>query len=108
MSGRALDKYAKSGSCKPIEYHSDYRKDKDPQYYLKHSDYKFLPLSKLQKTRINSALNNSTDPIEYLSPKQLNWLKVFHSQKEHLDPKMYDAPFDQAWSEMMSSNLLSQ
>ena len=60
----------------PITDNGKYRTaTNDIQYYLQHSYYKFLPLTTLQKTKINSALGNRASADKYLSPKQLTWLK---------------------------------
>lgn len=49
--------------------------EKDHLFYLKKSPYKHLPLTDLQKTKINAALGTKQNPEVYLSPKQKLWLK---------------------------------
>jgi len=105
MSKRSLDKHGKNGQCHGISFDNKYRKDKDPQYYLKRSNYKFLPLSNLQKTKINASLKDGLDPLDYLSPKQNKWLQIIEKEKLELNPNSYDEPFMQAWTEVGALHL---
>lgn len=94
-SEAALTTHAKQAQCSPIQQ-SAYRPDKDPQYYLKHSDYRFLPLTALQKTRINSALGQKASPDIYLSPSQKQWLKEVRG-KQAGKKNVYTEEFVSAW-----------
>ena len=51
-----------------------FRPDDTPKYYLSNSPYKNVPMTELQKCRVNSALADRLDPGEYLSPRQLAYL----------------------------------
>jgi len=92
ISKNFLDDHASNADCIPIKEDDSYRIDKDPQYYLKKSDYKYLPLSNLQKTQINSLLGQGKEPDFLLSPSQLNWLKENKNKKP-----LYSLPFEKAW-----------
>ena len=94
LSKQDLDTYAAKASCSKISKVNGYRVDKDPQYYLKNSKYRYLPLSPIQRTKINSALADGTDPKQYLSPKQLKWLNETSAKKELL----YEKSFHEAWA----------
>ena len=96
ISKKDLDNYAKSAKCQPVKGNSKYRTDKDPQYYLKNSPYKYLPLSEIQKSRINSALGQRADATVYLSPTQKKLLNSNKSKKV-----LYDLPIEEAWSMAM-------
>lgn len=99
ISKEELVKHAAKANCELLEKKGNYRKDKDPQYYLKNSDFKYLPLSPLQKTKINHALHHRLDGKEFLSPKQLYWLKNLNTS----NPKKrlyYDIDFYSAWQKM--------
>lgn len=48
-----------------------YRKARDSKYYLINSTYRFIPMTPLQASRVNSALGNGQDPQVFLSPRQL-------------------------------------
>lgn len=91
-----LRAHAAEANCTPIAQAKGYRIDKDPQYYLKHSDFRFLPLTRLQRTRINAALGHRQSGTQYLSPKQLAWLKGIRDADAER-AAVYDRPFVAAW-----------
>ncbi|MFT4667779.1 MAG: hypothetical protein ACI9XB_004753 [Gammaproteobacteria bacterium] len=99
ISETELETYAKEAQCSKVSSEGKFRKDKDPQYYLKHSDFKYLPLTAIQKTKINSALKNREDGRVYLSPTQLKWLEDLG----RYNPKkksFYDEDFLVGWEKM--------
>jgi hypothetical protein len=51
-----------------------FRLDATPKYYLANSKYRTVPMTELQKCRVNSALADGLDPAEFLSAKQLAYL----------------------------------
>ncbi len=76
VSDNNLTSFAKQHKMAPILIDKSYRaSSKDEDYYLQHSNYKYLPLSFLQRTKINSALGNRQNPEKYLSPSQKKWLE---------------------------------
>lgn len=54
--------------------------DKDQKYYLAKSNLRFIPLTELQATRINSALGQKQNAKDFLSPSQL---KLLATIEEH-------------------------
>ncbi len=73
ISLEKLQEHARSGSCSAIEDNGKYRaSSKDIHYYLLNSDYRYVPLSELQKTKINAALGKgeAQKGFNMLSPKQ--------------------------------------
>ncbi len=94
ISKKKLDRYAEKAKCKPVNDIGKYRKDKDPQYYLKRSPYKHLPLSPIQKTKINSLLAAKQDARHLLSPTQKQWL-----DSKAQSAALYDLPLEEAWEE---------
>lgn len=72
----------------------------DEDYYLQHSPLKYIPLTEIQRTKINSALINKKDPLIYLSPKQLAWAKT-STRKEVL----FDKDFAKTWLELNKKTL---
>lgn len=69
-----LDAFAKMQGFYKTDKHESYRIDKDPQYYLSKSDFRSLPLSAAQKTKINYAIPYKANPESFLSPKQRTML----------------------------------
>ena len=97
LSDRELEKYAAQASCSPVRSEGRFRpSSKDVNFYLQKSPYRYLPLSPLQRARINSALGQGKAADQYLSPRQRLWLQEFDregSQKEIL----FDQDFSLAW-----------
>lgn len=88
-----LTKHAEQNQCTPISSHTSYRRSaKDDYYYLQHSDYKYIPLTNLQKTKINAALGsrNTVMAQQYLSPSQKKWLAAKATQKSFLEVSFVD------------------
>ncbi len=92
-----LDAHAKSGKCKSVSAGRDYKIDKDPQYYLKQTPYRFLPLFNTQKAKINRAIHQGTDPTLHLSPSQIEYLELAKSDEDSTLPQLYDKDFDEGW-----------
>ncbi len=51
-----------------------YQKDEDDKYYLSKSKYRIIPMTGLQKTKVNMAIAKQIDPKRYLSPRQISLL----------------------------------
>ncbi len=51
--------------------------DKDPQYYLKHSAFKYVPMLPIQASKVNSAIAQGHSPSDYLSPRQIEIYTYF-------------------------------
>lgn len=94
-----ITSHAQKANCKLETKKSKFRADKDPQYYLKKSNYKFLALSPLQKTKINTAIKEGVNPNTYLSPTQLSMLNSI-SKSDSKYQSLYEQNIDDAWWEM--------
>lgn len=97
-SASKLSQHGAEAGCTPIRQDASYRPDRDPQYYLKQSAFKYLPLTPLQKSRINSAIGKREHPERFLSPTQQQWLLAVRQGRNA--KVRYDKPFEQAWQEM--------
>ena len=95
-----LIEYAKRANCSWMKNNGAFRTDKDPQYYLKHTNYKYLPLSPIQRSRINSALGQKGQARDFLSPRQKRWLDQLSGSKKKLEV-LYEQDFRAAWEKMM-------
>lgn len=76
----------------------------DLHYYLQHSNYKYLPLSDLQKTKINSALGRKVNAEIYLSPLQKKWLYSIQASSEKAQV-LFDKQLEEAWTSIETSGL---
>lgn len=75
----------------------------DIHYYLQHSKYKFIPLTELQQTKINSALGNRKSGHIYLSPKQKKWFKQLTASAQF----SLSTDFFEAWQQKEQQDLNS-
>ena len=75
ISKAQLDKIAAQSNCKNSAEGS-FSPDHTPKYYLSNSRYRSIPMTQLQKSRVNSAIAEGQNPDGFLSPRQLQFLKV--------------------------------
>jgi len=96
IADQTLTSFAKQNSMSPITQDNSYRaSSKDEDYYLQHSTYKYIPLSPLQRTKINSALGSRQNAAVYLSPKQLKWLTSLNKIEKQI---RFNKDFTLAWN----------
>lgn len=77
---------------------SGFRPDRQPQYYLLHTPFKFVPMLPLQASRVNSALGLGKDPLLYLSPRQIELYHYFKAHPEKGNPESYrNTDFKKQW-----------
>jgi len=97
-NAKELAEHAKAASITPITEDRSYRiAENDQKYTLKHTNYKYLPLTGLQQTKINSALANRQNAEKYLSPKQLLWLRQLNAKNAKNKVVLYNKDFNDAW-----------
>ncbi|MBK9983541.1 MAG: thioredoxin family protein [Saprospiraceae bacterium] len=75
ISKSQLDKIAQQSTCKATSGGS-FRPDTTPKYYLTNSKYRGIPMTEIQKCRVNSALAEGQNADVFLSPSQLAFLNV--------------------------------
>lgn len=75
ISKAELDKIAQSQKC-AVSAGGSFRADATPKYYLSNSEYKVVPMTEIQKCRVNSALAEKQDPRAFLSARQIAFLKT--------------------------------
>ncbi|SEC94643.1 Thioredoxin-like [Tenacibaculum sp. MAR_2009_124] len=92
-----LNEYALDQGFYLIDSVENYRIDKTPQYYISKSNYKYLPLSPVQRARINKAIPYKDNPSQYLSSKQLDIYKNI-SNTNKLGEDIYKQPLEKSWN----------
>lgn len=103
LSKSKLDSLAKEKGFKPLNSIEKFRlSPNDLHYYLQHSDYRFIPLTDLQKTKINSTLGDNKSAEKYLSPQQLKWLHSIRSKELKKDLSFSSRDFKDAWYSLKS------
>ncbi len=75
ISKEQLDNIALNQKCS-VEPSGSIRADSTPKYYLSNSKYRSIPMTEIQKCRVNSALAEGQSPDEFLSARQLTILKI--------------------------------
>ncbi len=101
ISEKKLNTFAKANKMQPVTSKNNFTwSEKDEDYYLQHSQLKFLPLSQVQKTKINSALGNGVSPLPYLSPKQKQWLAKLDINNSEV---LYNKEFSTTWNKQLDS-----
>jgi hypothetical protein len=74
-----IDEKISTKSNIPIKPVGNFRVDPENKYYLFQTDYKFIPMTALQATRINSLLSEGKSCDYILSMRQLDRLKLIRS-----------------------------
>jgi hypothetical protein len=69
-----LNEVAASNKCF-YAGNGDFKPDTTPKYYLSNSKYKSIPMTEIQKCRVNAALAEGVNPDGFLSPRQLDKLR---------------------------------
>lgn len=89
VSRQDLDAYALAEGFAPLECRG-FRIDDEPQFYLRKSSARYLPLTPAQRTQINLALPYRRSLNDMLSPQQSAWL---------VDPRLQSSSSDEAYRE---------
>lgn len=102
-NARELADYAADKDIKPVAGGKGYRLAKNDHYYqLKNTDFVYLPLTEVQKTKINAAYGRGEDLTTFLSPKQLAYYEQVKAG-EVIKAKLYELDFVEGWSRMLGS-----
>lgn len=88
ISKSQLDKIAQQSTCKATSGGS-FRPDTTPKYYLNNSKYRGIPMTEVQKCRVNNALAEGQSADVFLSPLQLAFLNV-SPQKNYVGVSLTD------------------
>lgn len=73
------------------------RLDAVQKYHLSNSDYRGIPMTELQATRVNSALAKGEDPSRFLSPRQVDLLKTVKARPDVKWPLAVGVDIAAAW-----------
>jgi hypothetical protein len=91
-----LDKYAAGQGFHLLQKTSPYAKDVNPQYYLKGSIFRLLPLGYSQRSVLNYAIPYTDNEESYLSPLQ-HQLLLQHRKNGGEGPGLYDLDIEESW-----------
>jgi len=106
VTEKTLNNYAALANCSEIEG-QNFRIDKDPQYYLKNSLFRYLPLNSIQKTKINSNLGKGMDAAIFLSPTQKAWLLKIEKMDRKKLTSLYEDDLEDSWFALAKNMLIT-
>ena len=93
-----LNRYAADQQFSFIEGDErSYRKDAEPQYYLKKSVFRFLPLGFTQRSWLNFAVAHNEDGKACLDPRQQQLLRMHAGDGGRGADVLYDRDMEDAW-----------
>lgn len=93
-----LNAFAKAQGFYMTDKHDNYRIDENPQFYLKKTDYRYLPLSAVQRTKINYAIPYKANPESFLSPKQKeSYLNIANKRGNAMKKELYGHDIEASW-----------
>jgi len=93
-----LDAHAEKGKCDNSQGQEFRLSKKNTFYYLRNSAYRYVPMTLLQRTRINALLGNRKDARHLLSPTQLKFL-----DNGSIKEVVFDLELRSAWPENFKS-----
>lgn len=74
-----------------------YRQDREVKYYLSKSSYRSIPMTPLQSAKVNSAIGQGQNALQYLSPRQIELMN--HVSNEN----RIGEDFVSAWHKVVKS-----
>lgn len=108
LDKKELESYAKSNSFRPVDPTGNYRPaNSDIHYYLRHTDYSYVPLTPLQQTKINSAIGSGKTGDVYLSPKQREWFIGIIQGRIKKSKNLLNTSFADAWNYMQKQTRIT-
>jgi hypothetical protein len=105
VSRSDLDAYARAEGFSPTES-GRFELDREPQFYLRKSPARYLPLTPAQRTQINLAAPYRGSFADLLSPQQSAWLADPHLQRSSGD-ETYRQDLRQSWPALAAQLVLS-
>jgi hypothetical protein len=94
-SRQDLDAYARAEGFSPTS-RGGFRLDREPQFYLRKSPARYLPLTPAQRTQINLVVPYRGSLADLLSPQQSEWLADPQLQRSSGD-ETYRQDIRQSW-----------
>lgn len=94
-----LEKRSKPKGIQTCSGNDGFRADREPKYYMAQTPYRFVPMTTLQATRVNSLIGQQQSPDALLSPRQLAILKAAQSSSNKKWKSAIGKDLIQAWAE---------
>ncbi|MCC6816218.1 MAG: peptide-methionine (S)-S-oxide reductase [Saprospiraceae bacterium] len=74
-----------------------FKADKESKYYLYHSQYKSVPMTELQACYLNDLLSQNKSVDDYLSPRQIQFLKNLRLTNTLKQRSVIGIPIEESW-----------
>ncbi len=74
-----------------------FRQDGEPKYYLGKTVYRFIPMTQIQATKVNSLIGQRQLPNELLSPRQIELLRKIQANPNAKWKNAINKDFVEAW-----------
>ena len=71
--------------------------DHQPKYYLSRTHYRFIPMTSLQATRVNSIIGKGESPDRLLSPRQVELAKSMSGKDQRKTGDAINRDFQKYW-----------
>lgn len=81
----------------PIRNPGSFKLDPENKYYIYKSEYKYLPMTRIQALKINSGLANGQNVEQFLSPRQLETLKKIRNKTSDYSKNCIDQDITETW-----------
>lgn len=80
-----------------------FRADNEPKYYMSKTPYRFIPMTPLQVSRVNSAIGFRQSPDKFLSERQIQLLNYIKSNPDkNWESQIENKDFITAWNQTFS------
>jgi len=79
----------------------DFKADIESKYYIYNSHYRFLPMTRMQSSRVNSLLGNKQSPDLILSPRQIHLLENIKQNPSKYKHHCIDHKIQDAWQNLI-------
>lgn len=90
----------KSLNAEAMRSDESIRPDREPKYYLSKTDYRFVPMTELQASRVNALIHTGGNPDTVLSPSQIALYKHVGTDGKGARSSMIGRPdIVKAWRE---------
>ncbi len=82
---------------KAVSHQKSFRPDREPKYYLSKTPYRFLPMTRTQRTRANALIGKGQKIDHILSPQQKELFQTIIKRKDINWPDTIGQDFRQSW-----------
>ncbi len=77
--------------------------DKETKYYLYHTNFRFLPMTEMQASKINLAIAENRSPETFLSPRQIELYNKIKRQPSKKFDNLIGVSIEDAWRKLEES-----